>query len=293
MLVNFADILKDAEKGNYAVGGFNTPTLETLKAVIDAAQEMNSPVMINHAEGDQGVVDIDVIGPLMIEYAKKATVPVAVHIDHGLTDDFVLRAIRAGFTSIMYDMSAYDFETNVEKTSKFVKIAHSIGVSVEAMINEMPANMPGKGMTIGWNTARTDDIPLSEFFTRPNEAGEFCERTGVDALTVSFGTVHGKYVAKPNLDIERLKAIKEKTPHTSLVMHGGSGVDAAQVRDAINHGVRKINYYTAMTTAPAPEILKTIEGSKDPIYFENIAQMGYEIMKEKCMAAIKIFLNKD
>ena len=143
MLVNLKDILKDCEQHKYAVGSFNTPTLETLRAVIRAAETLGTPVILNHAENEEEVIPIEIIAPLMVEYAKNARVPVAVHIDHGETFPYLMKAIRLGFTSIMYDCSSLSLETNICRVKQFVALAHPLGISVEAEIGAMPNNMAG------------------------------------------------------------------------------------------------------------------------------------------------------
>ena len=149
MLVNMKEMLRDAERHNYAIGSLNTPNLETLRAVIDAAEELGCPIIINHAQGhdsicdpEYGVVAMEDIAPLMKAFAERAKVPVAMHIDHALDDAFALRAIRAGFTSIMYDRSMLPLEQNIALTKKFVEEVAPLGITVEGEIGAMPNNMP-------------------------------------------------------------------------------------------------------------------------------------------------------
>ena len=235
MLVNLKDILKDCEQHKYAVGSFNTPTLETLRAVIRAAETLGTPVILNHAENEEEVIPIEIIAPLMVEYAKNARVPVAVHIDHGETFPYLMKAIRLGFTSIMYDCSSLSLETNICRVKQFVALAHPLGISVEAEIGAMPNNMAGCA-----NGKEKSDLSYMEaYFTNPQEAALFAERTGVDALAISFGTVHGSYEGEPHLDIGRVKQIRSAIPaETALVLHGGSGPGEGQTRRAIDAGIR-------------------------------------------------------
>ena len=284
MLVNMREILKDARKNKYAVGCINTPNLETLRAVISAAEDLNSPVIIDHAEVHDSSIPIEFIGPHMIEYAKKATVPVCVHLDHGKSFDFIMRAIRQGFTSIMYDCSDFPFEENVSRVKGFTDLVKGLDITVEAELGIMTSN---EGDTHGGITGSKE-----QYYTDPDMAGEFIERTGVDALAVCFGTMHGTYNEKPVLDIERLKKIIAKSGDCNIVMHGASGVDPSQVREAISCGVSKVNYYTYMATAVAPRLVNMIENSQNPVYFHEISLYATEILKELSKETIRVFLNR-
>lgn len=289
MLVNMKEMLEDAEKNNYAVGSFNTPNFETLKAVIHAAEDMNSPVIIDHAQGHEPLVKMETIAPLMLEYAKKAKVPVCVHIDHASDFNFAMRAVRCGFTSIMYDCSAKPFEENVKAVKDFVAMVHPLGITVEAEVGDMPNNMPTKVP----GQEKSDLSDLSKYFTKPDEAAKFCELTHCDALAISVGTVHGMYESKPVLDLKRIQEIRSKTPkETKLVLHGGSGTGEKQIRAAISSGIRKINYFTAMDTAPAAELSKMIQDANGLINYSVLADKAENVLYEKCKEAIGYFLNR-
>ena len=217
MLVNMKQILEEAEKNGYAIGCINTPNVETLRAVIGAAEDVGVPVIIDHAQVHDPLIPIEEIGPKMVEYAKKAKVPVCVHLDHGSDYNFVMRAIRCGFTSIMYDLSALSFEENVEKLKEFTKIAHDLDITVEAELGIMTSTEEDShGGETGW-THET----IKKTFTDPKQAAEFAERTGVDALAVCFGTAHGIYAEPPLLDIERVKAIRAAMPKECRVVKIG------------------------------------------------------------------------
>jgi fructose-bisphosphate aldolase class II len=172
---------------------------------------------------------------------------------------------------------------------QFVALAHPLGISVEAEIGAMPNNMAGCA-----NGKEKSDLSYMEaYFTNPQEAALFAERTGVDALAISFGTVHGSYEGEPHLDIGRVKQIRSAIPaETDLVMHGGSGTGEEQTRRAIDAGIRKINYFTAMDTAPAPVLLDVIEQAKGtPVHYGRLAKLAMEIMEEKVKEAMLVFLN--
>jgi fructose-bisphosphate aldolase class II len=291
MLVNMVEMLKDAEKHNYAIGSFNAPNLTTLRAIIAAAEELDCPVMINHAQGHEPVVQLEVIAPLMKEYAEKAKVPVCMHIDHGHDLAFCIRAVKAGFTSIMYDRSEDLLEINIKKIKDFIELVKPINITVEAELGAMPNNMP----TVVPGQEKSDLSDLSQYFTRVDEARRFCEETKVDALTISFGTVHGIYEKKSNLDIQRVKDIKAaiSNTETSLVMHGASGTEPNQVIEAIDAGIRKINYFTGMDTAVTPYFTDFInKANGKPVNFSILENIAMEVLHNKCKETMRLFLSK-
>lgn len=283
MLVPLKELLKDANQHRYAIGSFNTPNLETLRAVVAAAEETGCPVTLNHAQPHEAVIPIEEIAPLMIQYAKESKVPMSVHIDHGQAELFVHKAVRLGFTSIMYDCSALPFEENAKRVKAFVDMVHPLGITVEAELGQMMLNAADGGEEKG-NTK-------ADYYTDPEQAARFCEMTGVDALAITFGTVHGIYDVPPVLDIERLKEIKNRVGDMAdLVMHGGSGTPADQVKEAVMHGIRKINYFSAMDVAPAPELARIIkEAEGKPVHYADLSYMATQIIKEKCIEAIHMF----
>lgn len=288
MLVNLKEILKNAEEGGYAVGCINTPNMATLRAVVDAAEEMQTPIIIDHAQVHDPLIPIELIGPKMVEYAKQAKVPVCVHLDHGSDYNFVMRALRCGFSSIMYDLSALPFEENVAKVKEFTDMAHALGITVEAELGIMTSTEDDThGDGGGW-THET----IKKTFTDPAQAAEFAERTGVDALAVCFGTAHGIYAEPPILDIERVKAIRKAMPAESrVVMHGGSGVDEKQVQAAITAGCSKVNYYSYMAkacTKHMQEYLNKIEGNG---FWHEVDEEAYQFMKEYAKDVLRVFKN--
>lgn len=281
MLVNLKQILEDACKNNYAVGSFNTPTLENVRAVISAAEELDVPVIIAHAEVHESIVPVEVIGPVMLEAAKRAKVPVCVHLDHGVSYDLVIKAMKLGFTSVMIDCSALPFEENIAITKKVVEEAGKHGVSVEAELGEMP-------QPEGSNHGSDVQENASDHYTDPDKAGEFVRRTGVDALAVAFGTAHGLYAKVPNIDFNRLEKIHQKTA-IPLVMHGGSGVSDEGFQEAISKGIRKINYYTYMAKAGGDYVKNRMDNSSEPIFYHDITGWAIEGIKQDAIKAMKVF----
>lgn len=201
MLVNLKEILEIAEQEKNAVGMFNATGFDSLQAVIGAAEELNRPVVIAHAEVHNVYNDIDMVGPAMLAVAKNAKVPVCVHLDHGTSMSMVWRALRIGFTSVMIDASALPYERNLLCTKEITQAAHAMGVSVEAELGRLATGESGEAEE---GVSRAED-----FYTDPEQAKEFCEQTGIDALAIAFGTAHGFYKAQPKLDfgvVERCAA---------------------------------------------------------------------------------------
>ncbi|MGX8835404.1 class II fructose-bisphosphate aldolase [Amedibacillus sp. YH-ame6] len=289
MLVNMKQILEEAEKGQYAIGCINTPNLETLRAVVDAAEELNVPIIIDHAQVHDPLIPIESIGPQMVAYAKQAKVPVCVHLDHGSDYNFVMRAIRCGFSSIMYDLSALPFEENMAKLKEFTKIAHDLDITVEAELGIMTSTEEDShgGEVVGWTH---ETIKMT--FTDPKQAAQFAEETGVDALAVCFGTAHGIYAEPPLLDIERVKEIRKLMPKDSrVVMHGGSGVDDDQVRAAISAGCSKVNYYSYMATACSKHIQEYLNERDGKAFWHEVEEESYTFMKEYAKQVLSVFKN--
>lgn len=283
MLVNMTQILKDAEAGGYAVGCINTPNLETIRGVIGAAEEVNVPIIIDHAQvHDENGIKVEVIGPLMVEYAKKAKVPVCVHVDHGSDFSFIIRCLRAGFSSVMYDLSALPYEQNLSKVKEFTEYAHKAGISVEAELGIMTLAM-GEGWT--HETIKTT-------FTDPQQAADFAERSGVDALAVCFGTAHGIYAEPPVLDIQRVRDIRAAMPDTTrVVMHGGSGVDEKQVQEAITAGVSKLNYYSYLGMAATENMAKMLSGEGRQRQWHENQEAQVDFIKEYAKHVLTVFKN--
>ena len=289
MLVNMKEILEEAEKGGYAIGCINTPNVETLRAVIGAAEDVNVPIIIDHAQVHDSLIPIEEIGPKMVEYAKNAKVPVCVHLDHGSDYNFVMRAIRTGFTSIMYDCSALPYEENLKNLKEFTKIAHDLGLTVEAELGIMTSTEEDShgGETTGW-THET----IKKTFTDPEQAAEFARETGVDALAVCFGTAHGIYAEPPVLDIERVTKIRELVPSTTkIVMHGGSGVDSDQVQAAITAGCSKINYYSYMAKATSKHIHEVLAENDGNMFWHEVQEEAYRFLREYAREVLTVFKN--
>ena len=235
MLVNLNEVLKKAQNGKYAVGLFNTTDTDMLQAVIEAAEESNSPVILGTAEVLLPYGELKLIAPSVIAAAKRAKVPVVVHYDHGLTFDRCIEALKLGFSSIMFDGSAKPYEQNIAETREMVKIEHAFGAAVEGEIGHV-------------GEAAKEDNLLTDMYTTPEEAKAYLDATGVDALAVAIGSAHGVYKKKPMLNIERLKEIRN-TVDVPLVLHGGSGLSDDDFKNTIRDGIAKVNIFTDLCLA--------------------------------------------
>lgn len=289
MLVTLSELLKDAKEGQYAVGAFNVPNIEAIRGVIQAAEELNSPVILQHAEVHENLIGLEEIGPIMLQYARAAKVPVAVHLDHGATFEMCVKAIRMGFTSVMYDASSKEYEVNLAESKEIVKIAHAAGVSVEAELGHIFTSAVGGGEGRGSDSSE-DYEDLEDVYTDPDLAKAFVEETGVDCLAIGFGTVHGIYLKEPKLDLNRISQIKEKID-VPFVMHGGSGVSEENYRIAIKNGICKINYYTYMNKAAGKAVQEDVKNtSGDAVFFDELSLSATAAMKDNAKSAMKIFM---
>ena len=274
MLLTMKEILDKANEGNYAVAAPNVMTELDARAALEAAEELNAPLILDVAPGHP--VDIVFFGKYLAELAGQAKVPVAINLDHGGTISQVVSAIRAGFTSVMIDKSVFPYDENVSEVKKVVEIAHSIGISVEAEIGHV-----GQGMSY--------DVDRNAGLTDPEEAKRFVEDTGVDCIAVAIGTAHGAYDGTPYIDFERLAEIKTavKLP---LVLHGGSGSGDENLRKVCSMGINKVNVCNDLMKTACTRLKEAdTEG--------NGAYLGFTIMREgykaRLMELIEIFGGKD
>ena len=272
MLVNLNEVLKKAQKGKYAVGLFNTTDTDMLQAVIEAAEESNSPVILGTAEVLLPYGELKLIAPSVIAAAKRAKVPVVVHYDHGLTFDRCIEALKLGFSSIMFDGSAKPYEQNIAETREMVKIAHAFGATVEGEIGHV-------------GEAAKEDNLLTDMYTTPEEAKAYLEATGVDALAVAIGSAHGVYKKKPMLNIERLKEISGavKVP---LVLHGGSGLSDDDFKNTIRNGIAKVNIFTDLCLA-GERAMK--DGEEKKLGYLETRNLKVEYIKETVKHKMALF----
>lgn len=274
MLVNMKDVLLKAKKGGYGVAFFNAVNVEMARAVVETAEEMHAPVMIGTAEVLLPEMPLERVAEYLIPMAKKASVPVCVHYDHGLTFQKCMEALKLGFTSVMYDCSTEDYEANTAKVAEMVKICHAVGVTVEGELGHVGDN-EGAG--------KLDD-PRA-FYTDPQIAMDFVQKTGVDSLAIAVGNAHGDYKFPPKLDFARIQIIAEKT-QTPLVLHGGSGLSDDDFRRAVAEGICKINIFTDVDKAGKRGIEKGLTAGAKTLM--NL--IPYEIEEMKTVVREKITL---
>lgn len=243
MLVNMNEVLLPAKQHKYAVGLFNAVNLELARGIIAAAESTGSPVIMGTAEVLFPYGPLEEVSYYLLPMAKKAKVPVVIHLDHGLNKETCLKALELGFTSIMYDCSTDSYDENVKKVKEMADIAHSYGATIEGELGHVGDN---EGSAEG-SSHLTDP---SAFFTDPKMAKDYVEKTGVDALAIAVGNAHGAYKLPPKLDFERIRTIS-KTVNVPLVLHGGSGLTDNDFRQAIQEGISKVNIFTDINVAAA------------------------------------------
>ena len=274
MLVSAKEMLQKAREGHYAVGQFNINNLEWTKAILLTAQEMQSPVILGVSEGAGKYMGgyKTIVGMVngLIE-GLGITVPVALHLDHGSYEG-AKKCIEAGFSSIMFDGSAGDYETNIAATREIVKIAHSFGASVEGEIGH-----------VGLASEESED--LTDMYTTPEEAKAYIDATGVDALAIAIGSAHGVYKKKPMLNIERLKEIRAAVD-TPLVLHGGSGLSDDDFKNTIREGIAKVNIFTDLCLAGDRA---TTDGNAQGIGYLATRNLKVKYIKEAVKEKIRLF----
>ena len=273
-LVKMKDLLKNAEENNTGCGAFSVGNMEMVKGAIKAAEELNTPIILQIAEVRLKHSPLDLMGPMMVQAAKAAKVDVAVHLDHGLTFETIQKALDLGFTSVMLDASHLSFEDNIEATKKVVSMAAKYGTTVESELG-----------IVGGSEDGSCDNAIK--FTNPDDAKIFVESTGIDALAVAIGNAHGNYKAAPKLNFDILNEIKNNVS-VPLVLHGGSGITDEDFQKAISYGIRKVNIATASFNSLTKKVDEYILTPGNHNYFDiNEAMVNgtYENVKHH----IKVF----
>ena len=273
-LVNLAELLKPANEQKYAVGAFDVFSIEMASAVIRAAEETKSPVILAYVEAFDTLVSMESYVAFLRRLAEDASVPVCIHLDHATNLEIIQRAVRCGFSSVMIDASDKSFEENIAATAEVVGICKPLGISVESELGHVSGN---EGMY-------ADDTGV---YTEVESAKEFVDRTGVDALAVAIGTIHGVYKSTPVLSFDRCAQIKSATNNLPLVIHGGSGLSDEDFRKVIAAGINKVNIFTDLTIA-AMEYLKSGEVTNKTHYFSASMQVT-EIIKQATIAKLQRF----
>lgn len=273
-LVTTKEILKKAQEGKYAVGAFNVENMEMVMAVIEAAEELNSPVIMQTTPSTVKYAGLDYYLANVSSAAKKSKVPVAMHLDHGSSFDLAMQALRSGYTSIMIDGSHSIFEDNIEITKRVVDACKPSNIPVEAELGKVGG--------------KEDDLDGGcGGYTDPKEAKEFVERTNVDSLAVAIGTAHGVYEGIPKLDLDRLSEISELVD-IPLVLHGASGLSEEAIKESISRGICKVNFATELRIAYTEGVKKTLEENPEIIDPKKYGKVAMENVKDLVKNRINI-----
>ncbi len=273
-LVTSEKMLSDAQAGGYAVGAFNVENMEMVKAVIEAAEELNAPVMLQTTPSTVKYGTLETYYAIVAAEAKKASVPVCLHLDHGSSFELAVQAIKAGYTSVMIDGSHENFENNIAVTKKVADVARACNIPVEAELGKVGG--------------KEDDLEAeTDTNTDPMEAKEFVERTGVLSLAIAIGTAHGFYAGTPVLDKERVSEIR-KVVSVPLVLHGASGLSDEDVRECARRGMCKVNFATELRAAYTEAGKKLLAEKPDTFDPKKLGIVGMEAVKELVKGRIRV-----
>lgn len=273
MIVYLSKYLKKAEKERFALPAFNIFNLESARAVINAAENLNSPLILQISETTlKNYFSANCLLPSIISLCKQSKIPIAIHLDHAKSLETVKIALKSGFTSIMFDGSLLPFEKNLKLTKKVVKMAKS----------------KNKKITVEGEIGIIGSEKRESKYTNPNDAEIFVKKTKVDLLAVSIGNVHGLYKGKPKLNFEILKEIKKRAK-TFLVLHGASGLPKSQIRKAIELGIVKINFFTDLKLSFTKGLKKGIKKYNDPRKILKEAENEMKKEAEKKIKVVKSF----
>ncbi len=272
MLVNMKKIVEDAAKSDYAVPGFNVFGYEDAAAIVAAAEEVNCPVILMTNRDAVAHMPFDILGGILKGVAANAKVPVCVHLDHGKTFEEAVQAIKAGYTSVMYDGSQLPLEENIKNTKEIVRMAHAVGVTVEAEIGSVGYDDPS--------------IQATAIYTEPEEAKQFADETGVDALAVAIGTLHRMQTQAAKIQYDRLDKIQELT-NIPIVIHGSTGIVDEDLQKLVKYRVAKINIGTALRMAFGYKLRETIENNPEEFdrikFFKEPMEAVKKAAKEKML----------
>ncbi len=277
MLINLKKMLEQAIKNNSAIGSFNVYNLESIQAVVEAAQALGKPAIIAFGESYTKHAPLEVIAAIVKKYCTDSEIPYVLHLDHSKNFETIIRAIRAGFTSVMYDGSSLPLDKNIEKTRYVVQIAHMADVSVEGELGYMN-NEDGTASL---------SLSLAKGHTKPEDARKYAEASGIDALAIAIGNAHGIYKGVPELDFERLAEISSVVD-VPLVLHGSSGIPIPSLQKAITLGIRKVNINTEISTQAIKTARQFLhENTQENLRFETLLKSSENTMNR----AIKEYLS--
>ena len=273
-LVTSKKMLLDAQKGGYAVGAFNVENMEMVKAVIAAAEELNAPVMFQTTPSTVKYGSLETYAAIVAAEAKKATVPVCLHLDHGNSYELAMAAIEAGYSSVMIDGSHESLENNIAITKKVVEDAEKKEIPVEAELGKVGG--------------KEDDLEAeADMNTDPIEAKQFVDRTRVSSLAIAIGTAHGFYAGTPVLDKERVSEIKALVS-VPLVLHGASGLSNEEIKECVNRGMCKVNFATELRVAYTDAVKRLLEEKPETFDPKKIGEVGMLAVKELAVNRMKV-----
>lgn len=276
-LVNMKSMLKRAVRNDYGVGAFNTLSIEAVRGAIRAAEELEYPIILQLAQVQLDAAPMEYIAPVMVEAAHKASIPVAVHFDHGEDLDQIHRALDNGFTSVMFDGSSLDMKENMRMSMMVTQLAHRYDATSEAELGRVGGGEDG-------------NYDIEMMLTDVEEVGQFIEETNVDALAVAIGNAHGPYMKRPNLQFDRLAEINHIAGDTPLVLHGGSGITREGFRQSITRGIRKINVATALQQSVVQRV-RTMVNSNNPLDYFSMYSAIEDAVYNEVKNHINIFQN--
>jgi fructose-bisphosphate aldolase class II len=267
-LVSAKEILMDARARKYGIPNLLAGNVEMILGQVRAAEAENAPLMLAFNQGVTPQIPLEIGVPLMVTAARLATVPVATILDHGHTLEDIVKTIQLGSSSVMFDGSDLPYEENVRQTCEIVRVAHALGVSVEAELG----SIGGSSIELGYATPASTEEDPTHFFTDPDLTVDFVRRTGIDSLAISFGNTHGPYRGEPHLDLDRVRQIYARV-EIPLVMHGASGLADTDYGNLIDSGISKINYYTAMARGASQDLKQVVNQADEEtmIYHQTIA----------------------
>lgn len=275
-IVTTKDMLLKAQKEGYAVGAFNAENMEMVQAIVAAAEQLKAPVIIQTTPGTLDYASLELFSVMVGVEAKKATVPVALHLDHGNSFELAAKAIKAGYTSIMIDGSKEKFKDNVAISSEVVKMAHAMGIPVEAELG-----------TVGGKEDNHSVIESEKSYTDPAEAEEFARLTQVDSLAVGIGNAHGFYKGIPQLKFDILENTK-KCVTIPIVLHGASGIPDEDVKKATRLGICKVNFATELRDAYSKGLKEYLSANPDIFDPKKYGAAGRESVKKLVMHKIEV-----
>lgn len=289
MLVNLRDICAIAEQNNMAIGSFNAPSMEAVRATIEAAEQTGYPVILAHAEAHEAFAPLEAYGPAMVALAERSSALVCVHLDHCEHLSYMKRALDMGFTGVMYDGSMEPYEENVANSARAADMCSLYDCGLECELGSMGSREGGESEQGG--TAEE----AGAVYTDPAQASEFVAATGLDILACSFGTVHGLYKGEPHLSFDVLKKIREQV-NVPLVMHGGSGVSDEDYAKAIDAGIRKVNYYTYGAKFAGEAACGVVDAARAKsehavVYWHDLTVAAHERLVEDFVDVMKVFAN--